>query len=195
MGFLSVLSFAQELAGSRIQPGDTAVDATAGNGVDTLFLAKAVGGNGAVHAFDIQEAALEKTRNRLMKELGESAGRVRLHLASHDRMDELVPEPDHGRVAAIMFNLGYLPGADHTVITRPGTTLPALNAAIRLLRPGGVLTVAVYPGHDGGRTEADAVEAWANGLPQEVCQVLCYRFMNQRNNPPYLIAAEKRQRS
>jgi predicted methyltransferase len=192
MGFLSVLSFAQELAGARIRPGDTALDATAGNGVDTLFLAKADGVKGAVHAFDIQETALAKTRDRLWKELGEEADRVQLHLASHDQMKELVPVPVHGAVAAVMFNLGYLPGADHTVITRPGTTLPALSAALELLRPGGVLTVAVYPGHEGGRSEADAVDAWASQRPPEACQVMCYRFMNQRNNPPYLIALEKR---
>lgn len=192
MGFLSVLSFAQELAAARIRPGDTAVDATAGNGVDTLFLAKAVGAKGAVHAFDIQDAALEKTRERLLREPAGGLGRVELHLASHDRMEDYVPVADHGRAAAVMFNLGYLPGADQSVITVPGTTLPALNAALSLLRPGGVLTVTVYPGHEGGRAEAEAVDAWAAELPQETCQALCYRFVNQHRQPPYLIAVEKR---
>lgn len=193
MGFWSVLSFAHELVKARARPGDAAVDATAGNGVDTLFLARTVGSAGTVHAFDIQQAALDATRERLMRELPEEGqASVQLHLASHDRMKELVPGLLHGQVAAVMFNLGYLPGADHSVITTPGTTLPALESALSLLRPGGVLTVAVYPGHEGGRAEADSVDAWAAGLAQASFQAMTYRFMNGRNDPPYLIAVEKR---
>lgn len=193
MGFVSILSFAQELAAARIQPGDVCIDATAGNGVDTLFLLKAAGAGGTVHAFDIQEAALANTRQRLAKELPEDRlSGARLHLASHERMKELLPPEQHGRVAAAMFNLGYLPGADHSLITRPDTTLPALSAALELLRPGGVLTIAVYPGHEGGAAEAEAVSTWAAGLKQAEFQAMSYRFLNQRNNPPYLIAVEKR---
>lgn len=192
MGFTSILSFAQELAAQRILPGDVCIDATAGNGVDTLFLAKAAGSGGMVHAFDIQETALQNTLERLSRELSMRYTGIQLHLASHDRMPELVPAEQHGQVAAIMFNLGYLPGSDHTVITRPDTTLPALQAALALLRSGGVLTIAIYPGHEGGREEAAAVEAWAAGLAQKEYQVLCYRFLNQQNNPPYLLAVEKR---
>ncbi|WP_438444614.1 class I SAM-dependent methyltransferase [Gorillibacterium sp. sgz5001074] len=192
MGFLSVLSFAHELAAARIRPGDCAVDATAGNGVDTLFLARAVGPGGRVHAFDIQEAALASTAARLEKELPDGSDRVVLHLASHDEMKLRIPEELHETAAAVMFNLGYLPGADHAVITTPATTLPALEAALELLRRGGVLTIAVYPGHDGGLAEAEAVEAWASGLPQSGFQSMSYRFLNQRNRPPYLLAVEKR---
>lgn len=192
MGFVSVLGFAQELAQARIRPGDVCVDATAGNGVDTLFLAKACGPKGKVHAFDIQEAALDKTRDRLIRELGGEYAGASLHLASHDKMKELVPAEQHGKVAAVMFNLGYLPGADHGVITLPATTLPALNAALELLHPGGLLTVAVYPGHEGGALEAQAVDQWAAALGQREYQAMNYRFVNQRNNPPYLLAVEKR---
>ncbi|MDF2923264.1 MAG: hypothetical protein K0R57_2178 [Paenibacillaceae bacterium] len=195
MGFVSVLSFAQQLAAARIRPGETCIDATAGNGVDTLFLAKATGNGGMVHAFDIQEDALARTGHRLRQELPEAWTGIRLHHASHDRMTELVPREQHGAVAAVMFNLGYLPGSDHTVITRPDTTLPALDAALALLRQGGVLTVAVYPGHEGGAMEAEAVDRWAAGLKQEEFQAVNYRFLNQRNHPPYLIAVEKRQRA
>jgi predicted methyltransferase len=192
MGFLSVLSFAGQLAVERIRPGDLAIDATAGNGVDTLLLAKAVGPGGRVHAFDIQEAALVKTRERLLKELPDGQDRVTLHLSSHDRMKECVPAELHGTAAAIMFNLGYLPGADHAVITKPDTTLPALQAALELLRPEGVLAITVYPGHSGGSEEAEAVENWAGGLPQDAFQSLSYRFLNQVNKPPYVIAVLKR---
>lgn len=193
MGFLSILSFARRLVEDRLKPGDTAVDATAGNGVDTLFLARLTGPGGRVHAFDIQETALAKTRERLRKELPEGEyGHVELHLMSHDNMKEALPPEAAGTAGAAMFNLGYLPGADHSVITTPSSTIPALNASLELLRPGGILTVVVYPGHEGGQTEADAVERWAAALPQDRFQAMTYRFINQRNAPPYLIAVEKR---
>ena len=90
-----------------------------------------------------------------------------------------------------MFNLGYLPGSDGTLTTTPSTTLPALDAARRLLRPGGVMTIVVYTGHEGGRAEADAVDRWAAALPQARFQALSYRFVNQQNDPPRLVAVEK----
>lgn len=91
-----------------------------------------------------------------------------------------------------MFNLGYLPGADHATITRPSTTLPALDAALNLLDKGGVITAVLYPGHEGGQEEAQSVMKWAASLSRKEYQVLQYRFMNQRQHPPFLIAIEKR---
>ncbi|MDF2959931.1 MAG: SAM-dependent methyltransferase [Paenibacillus sp.] len=191
MGFLSILSYAHKLIEERVEPGEAVVDATAGNGVDTLFLAKLVGSSGAVHAFDIQEQALEKTRQRLAKELPDYS-HVRLHLCSHHLLRHTLPGTVHGSVAAVMFNLGYLPGNDHQTVTSPESTIPALRQAAELLRKGGVLTVVLYTGHEGGEQEASAVREWAEQLPQQQFQVLEYRFMNQKNHPPYLIAVEKR---
>lgn len=191
MGFVSILGFAHKLAGERVKPGDVAVDATVGNGNDTLFLAKAVGSKGCVYGFDIQQEALDTAGNRMTQELGEVHPAVLL-LASHHQMGELLPQEAEGRVAAVMFNLGYLPGADHRTITTVDTTLPALDSSLALLRPGGIVTVVVYPGHEGGQQEADAVQTWAAALAQDRFHVLSYRFLNQKNNPPYLIAVEKR---
>ncbi|AEI39311.1 class I SAM-dependent methyltransferase [Paenibacillus mucilaginosus] len=192
MGFLSILSFAHKLVEERLHPGDTAVDATAGNGNDTLFLARLVGGTGTVHAFDVQPRALEQTALRLGRELPEGQQRVHLHLRSHGEMERVLPEEARGRVAAVMFNLGYLPGDDHATVTLPESTLEALQASAKLLRRGGIITAVLYTGHPGGREEADAVEKWAAGLSQREFQVLQYRFVNQVHSPPYLIAVEKR---
>ena len=192
MGFLSVLSFAHQLASQRVQPGETVVDATVGNGVDTLFLAKLTGEKGRVYGFDIQQQALELAQTRLKKEFGGTPSSVCLCLSSHDKLETVLPAEQHGRVAAVMFNLGYLPGADHAVITTAESTLPALDASLRVLRPGGVLTVVLYTGHEGGPEEAAAVEAWAEALPLAKYQVLRYGFVNQHNRPPYLLAVEKR---
>jgi SAM-dependent methyltransferase len=196
VGFVSVLSFAHQLVGQRVRPGETVVDATAGNGNDTLFLAKLAGPGGKVYSFDIQREAIDATRRKLEEAGipfadGEREGVVQLVLGSHAEMVRHIGKDDSGRVAAVMFNLGYLPGADTRVITLPDSTLPALNSALSLLRPGGVLTAVVYPGHPGGQEEAEAVEAWASALPQGEAQALVYRFANRPASSPYLIAVEK----
>ena len=133
-----------------VSPGDAVVDATAGNGHDTVFLARLVGPSGQVHAFDVQEEAIRATRERLEKE-GLLTPSVRLHLASHDRLAELVGGP----VKAIVFNLGYLPGGDKKTVTRTECTLAALEQAAALIAPNGLLSVMCYPGHEGGKEEAE----------------------------------------
>lgn len=193
MGFVSIIGFAHQLVSERVRPGDTAIDATAGNGNDTLLLAQWVGDGGVVYSFDIQAEALNHTRERLSAGLPEALGRVRLIERSHAELLEAIPSELHGSVAAVMFNLGYLPGGDHAVVTRPDSTLPALEAALALLRAGGIVTAIVYSGHPGGLDEAHAVERWAAALPQQEYRVLKYQFANQRNHPPYLIAVEKQQ--
>lgn len=192
MGFLSVLSMAHKWIAERTQPGDTVIDATAGGGVDTLALAELVGPKGAVYAFDIQQEALERTSARLssLKEAGRLPN-VHLVLADHAGMERHVAADAAGHVAAVMFNLGYLPGGDVSVITRSESTLRALDSALSLLRPGGILTCVLYPGHPGGDEEAAAVEAWAANLPQGAGQAVLYR-QPQRTAAPYLIAVERR---
>lgn len=193
MGFMSVLSFAHKLIGERLQPGERAIDATAGTGQDTLFLARACGRRGRVYAFDIQAEALSLARRRLEKEQDSRLAEVTLLERSHAEMEEALPADLHGRVGAVMFNLGYLPaeGADASVITLTQTTLTALEASLRLLRPKGIVTIVLYPGHQGGDEEADAVEKWASTLPPSAGQAIVYRQI-QRPGAPYLIAVEKK---
>lgn len=129
-------------------PGDAVVDATAGNGHDTVFLARLAGPSGQVHAFDVQEEAIRATRERLEKE-GLLTPSVRLHLASHDRLAELVRSP----VKAIVFNLGYLPGGDKKTVTRTECTLAALEqAAASLPRTGFSASCAIRPRRRKGRS-------------------------------------------
>ncbi|MFM1891187.1 MAG: hypothetical protein RLZ44_264 [Pseudomonadota bacterium] len=139
-----------------LRPGDLAVDATVGNGHDTLFLANTVGAGGRVIGFDIQPAALAAARARLTA--AGLAARVELHLSGHQQLADYLPPGQ--RLAVAMFNLGYLPGADKACITRPETTAQALTAAWAALRPGGLVSVLVYIGHPGGREELAAVQGW-----------------------------------
>lgn len=193
MGFLSVLSMAHKWIAERTAPGDTVIDATAGGGVDTLVLAQLVGPKGTVYAFDIQQEALDRTRERLLAFAGQDKlPAVKLVLQNHAHMAEAIDSLHVGQASAVMFNLGYLPGGgDQTVITEPASTITALNAAINVMRPGGIVTCVLYPGHPGGAAEADAVETWAAQLPQSVAQAVTYR-QSQRPAAPYLVAIEKR---
>ncbi|HHY37126.1 MAG TPA: methyltransferase domain-containing protein [Firmicutes bacterium] len=177
--------YAQQLIGKVLAPGEQAVDATAGNGHDTVFLARLVGEEGRVWAFDIQEQAIKRVQQRLEKE-GLSR-RVILLNKGHEEMDVHV----RGPVGAIMFNLGYLPGGDHAIVTRPDTTLVAVERGLSLLRPGGLMTLVVYTGHPGGAREGEAVLDYCSRLSQREFRVLVYRFLNQRNDPPFLVAIEK----
>ena len=171
------------VAGGR--PGCVAVDATAGNGRDTLRLARLVGPMGTVHAFDVQEPALARTRERLSRAGQDS--RVVLHHRDHGGLAEVVP----AGVAAAMFNLGYLPGGDHAVTTNPESTVRALQGAARLLDFGGVITVVIYRGHSGGPEEADAVLRWAGGLPAAAFSVVCFGFSQAAGAPPQVVAVWK----
>lgn len=166
---------AHEAVSRVLRPSETAIDATAGNGHDTLFLARLVGSAGKVVAFDLQRAAIDSTRRRL-EEAG-VAERVELHCESHTHMATWAGA---GSVGAIMFNLGYLPGADHSLITVAPYTLLALEAAVDLLRPGGVLTVVCYPGHPGGDEEAAAVREWAAARGGEV-------YPQAKEGAPFLV--------
>jgi len=191
MGFLSVLSFAHKCVLERVRPGDAVVDATVGTGADTAFLCEAIGEKGVLYAFDIQQQALDRASERIGRLPG-VPHRLHVLLQSHAEMTEAIPPEHHGQISAVMFNLGYLPGGDPQIITRPESTLPALDAAVSLLKPGGIVTVVLYPGHEGGRGEADRVELWAEALPDSDYQAIVYRFTNKRGIAPYVIAVEKR---
>ncbi|QTN33934.1 methyltransferase domain-containing protein [Akkermansiaceae bacterium] len=145
----------------HIAPGDLAIDATAGNGFDTIFLAECVGETGRVIAIDIQEPAISATRVRL--DAAGLSGRVALHHGTHVDLAEFAAG---GVPSVIVFNLGYLPGGDSSVITRTEETLAALRSAIGILAPGGILAVTCYPAHPGGDAEAHAVEQSISTAPE-----------------------------
>jgi predicted methyltransferase len=167
--------------------GDLAIDATAGNGHDTLMLADRVGGSGRVLAFDVQAAAIEAARARIAAAGFES--RVDFHHASHARMAEFAaPEA----AAAVMFNLGYLPGGDHHLTTDSSETLRALEAAAICLKPGGILTVVCYPGHPAGAVEASAVENWLQTRCSDGWRLAKYVMLGTRDPAPFLLTASRR---
>lgn len=192
-GLPSAVGWCHLLMADRVRAGAVLVDATAGNGHDTLFLARLAGASGHVHAFDVQEAAVRQTRMRLL-EAGVPETCFTLHHAGHETMAERLPAEMHGQVAGILFNLGYLPGSDKTVITRTETTLAALKQALHLLAGGGLLCAAIYPGHAGGAEEREAISAWAEGLCPRSYEVQQLRPVNRAAAPPECWAIWKRPR-
>ncbi len=176
----------RDLLSGFVRPGDAVVDATAGNGHDTLALCRAVGAQGRVYAFDVQRAALEATQARL-RENGVLDGRARLICDGHENMEDHVREP----VRCVLFNLGWLPSGDHHLTTRVGTTLAAVRAALRLLAPGGAVSICCYPGHEEGARERDALRELAAGLDIRAYNALEARFANQSEEAPCLFLIQR----
>ena len=169
--------------------GDVAVDFTMGNGNDTLFLSKTVGEGGRVYAFDIQEQALASTASRL-RDSG-APENYKLICASHHRVREFVREP----IKAGMFNLGYLPGSGKKAVTTlRETTMPAVEAAIDMLLPDGVLIIAIYPGHEEGRLEGDMIREYLCGLSKYRICPSEFRILNSPDSP-YFFLVEKSPRA
>jgi ubiquinone/menaquinone biosynthesis C-methylase UbiE len=177
-------SLAQTILGGIIRKGDCVIDATAGNGHDTLFLAECVGPDGCVLAFDVQEAAITSAKTRI-EEAG-YGGRVRFFHESHQRIHTRASEDS---VSAVMFNLGYLPGMDHGVTTQSEETVAALESSLKVIKPGGVLSVICYPGHPQGAIEAGGVEAWMLGLAQDGWRIAKYGALGTRRPAPFLLLA------
>ncbi|KAI3673936.1 hypothetical protein L6452_40067 [Arctium lappa] len=168
-----------------VQKGDTVVDATCGNGYDTLAMLNMVSDkshSGRVYAMDIQETALKNTMS-LLDGLCEKE-MVKLFATCHSKMEEVVPRGVTVRLVA--FNLGYLPGGDKTVITKSETTLLGMEAATRIVAAGGVISMMVYVGHPGGMEEYEMVEGFASGLPVDKW-ICCKLQMLNRPLAPILL--------
>lgn len=156
---INLVAHAHDFARERLKlPDFFAVDATAGNGHDTLFLAQLAGENARIAAFDVQASAIAATRSRLEKNA--CGGKVALHLCGHEKMAEVLGETWLGQTQAVFFNLGYLPKSDRAITTSAATTLPALEAAWKLLAPGGFISLTIYTRHPGGVEESERVNTW-----------------------------------
>ena len=179
---LNTLGIARDFLRRRVKAGDFCIDATAGRGRDTLFLAELVGETGKVFAFDIQKEAVESTRKRIAENKKE--GIVTVFLDSHENLLSYAKEET---VDAFTFNLGYLPGGDHRICTNFNTTAKALDAAMRLLKPHGVISLCIYYGGDSGYEEKNALMEYLKTVDSKVFTVLVADFYNRPNDPPLAV--------
>ena len=160
---ISLVDQTQQLIAPYLRPGDSAIDATAGNGYDTAFLANNVGRHGHVYVFDLQKKALTATKSHLATR-GLSHIPVRYCLSDHQYLSQHIAENDSLNIKAIMFNLGYLPGGDKTMTTLAESTLIAIQSAVNLLAIDGCLSIIAYPGHSAGALEFSCISNWFTTL-------------------------------
>lgn len=180
------MNLAKEIAKAKLKAGDIAVDATMGNGNDTVFLGRLVGERGKIYSFDVQSIAIENTKKRIID--NKINTKIELINDGHQNMDVYIKE----KVKLVMFNLGYLPNAEHNITTKADTTIIAIKKSLDILEKNGVVIIVIYHGHENGKLEKVAVEEFASTLNQKEYNVMKLMFINQINNPPMLIAIEKR---
>ena len=183
MTLTKILPFTKQLLKKVVGQGDVVVDATCGNGHDTLFLSELVGLNGVVYGFDIQQQAIDTTKQRL-DDAG--ANNVKLILDSHAFMSQYIHKP----IRAVMFNLGYLPHGDSSITTEGESTWQAILCALQWLHVGGLIIVVIYHGHDAGKVEQKIIEEKITTLDKAKTAILKYEFLNKKD-APYVIVIEK----
>ncbi|WP_278925410.1 class I SAM-dependent methyltransferase [Staphylococcus auricularis] len=181
-----ILPFAKTLIQTHISAESIVIDATCGNGFDTAFLADNVP-HGHVYAFDIQQAAIEATNQRT-----KAYSNVQTIHDSHSEVKQYIAPEHVGHIDAAIFNLGYLPKGDKTIVTKPESTIQAVEAIFDVLSTEGVIVLVIYHGHEEGKVERDALLDYLKQLDQHRAHVLQYEFINQQNNPPFICAIEKR---
>ena len=167
-----------------VSPGDTVVDATCGNGFDSLILAKLALHNNQGHlfCFDIQNQAIEATKGKL-KEYPQ----VTYIHGSHSTIKEVLQDT---QAKLIVYNLGYLPGAAKSITTKHTSTLESIEKALLCLCPGGVISITCYPGHDEGKIEESVIMQFCKSLSPANWGVSSHSWPN-RNNHPHLIFIQK----
>ncbi|MBP2662175.1 MAG: putative rRNA methylase [Firmicutes bacterium] len=186
MVVVNAVEMAHKFIISRLTAAKLVIDATAGNGKDTLFLAKHTPPNATVFAFDIQPQAIANTE--LLLNQHHLLPKAQLILDSHANIANYIDQP----IDVAMFNLGYLPGGDHTLSTCSEITKQAISQTLQLLTVGGLLTVAAYPGYEHGKQECHAVHQYLAGLSQQIFTVASWAMVNQTNSPPVLYIIEKK---
>lgn len=181
-----ITEWCRSLIRPQVKPGDLCIDATMGNGHDTLFLSQLAGPSGRVLAFDIQQAALDATRKLLERQDGVAP--VSLFLDSHANIGDYARP---GTVSCIIFNLGYLPSGDHSIATHKESTIAALEQGLELLKTGGCISLCIYSGGDSGFEERDGVLEYLKGLDSRRFLVVLSCYYNRPNHPPIPVVIYK----
>lgn len=175
---LNTLGAAHDFIRRYVKPGAFCIDATAGKGRDTDLLCRLVGEEGRVLAFDIQPQAIRQTQELLETE---GLTNARLLLDSHSNMERYA---EQASVDCIVFNFGRLPGGNPEIFTTEATSIPAIEAGLRLLKPGGVMSLSIYYGGPNGYAERDALLAYLASLDDRKVTVLTASWANRPNDPP-----------
>ncbi len=182
------LNVAKLMWSKVLKVGDTAIDATCGNGHDSLNIAKLCLSphSGVLHCIDIQSVAVENTKRKLSTELpSDLEQRVHYHICSHEDFPSSILRDS---VSLICYNLGYLPGKKYGIISQTKSTVASLNVATTLIKPLGLLCVTAYPGHQGGAEENQAVSKFLSNLDPQIWRVNVHAPLNRPLSPILYLA-------
>lgn len=183
-------NLAMDITLQYVKEGDYVIDATCGNGNDTLTLAEAVGPNGDVLALDIQREAIDASKKLMSEREIKNVCFAQSNFTGMQKFSDFA-FPD--RVpTAIVFNLGYLPGGDKSITTKMEDSLVGIKEALELVAFDGVVTVVLYSGHEEGAKEKEAILEFAQMLPSDVFHVVYTKMLNQQNNPPEVLWITKK---
>jgi len=163
----------------------TLVDATAGNGFDTLFLCNLVKNNGYVYAFDIQEDAINRTKTLLEQNL---CTNYKLIVDSHENVLDHIEDK---QIDVALFNLGYLPNSDKKIRTNYNTSINAIKNIISRLSNQGRIYISAYKLHDNGE-EARNIHEFISFLNKREYNVIQIKLLNKENSPPEIYIIEKK---
>lgn len=161
--------------------GKIAVDSTVGRGNDTLKLLKAVGRDGFVYGFDVQEEAISSAEKNL-----KDFKNYKLFLDSHENIDKIE------KFDLVIYNLGFLPGSDKKITTLKDSTIISLKKAKEKINDGGIIIVVSYLGHENSFEEREGVDEFIKNLDQKKFKVEKREFYNQKHNPPIVYLIEKK---
>jgi len=173
----------------QVQPGDICIDATAGNGYDTLLLHQLVGEDGYVFAFDIQEEAIIRTAQ--LVDDADAPGEAEYFVCGHEQMKLQIPQEAQGQINCIMFNFGYLPGGSHEVSTTLDTSVEGIQQGLELLQVGGLMSLLIYSGGDTGFDEKTGILQYVKTLDTKQYVVISNEYCNRPNHPPMLVLIYK----
>lgn len=179
------LDLAKQYWQQLLKEGDLVIDATCGNGHDTLFLKQLIGPDGIIWGIDIQKQAIENTHIRLKNFFGDDELKnVHFVHSSHDCFPKNILI---NTISLIVYNLGYLPGGDKSITTIIDSTIASLEKSLLLLKLYGAVTITLYPGHEEGFKEQQAVLDWAKCLSKEQWTVCHTSWLNRPYSPSLLL--------
>ena len=183
------VEFQHHLWLDALESAKTIVDITCGNGHDTIYLLSHCHENSHVYAIDIQEVAITRPKEKIVKELPQAMKQVDFILGSHDRVIETLPVSN---IDLMIGNLGYLPNADHQIMTKSTSTIKAISKGLAKLSVNGLCTIVAYPGTETGRKEAEDLEYYIASINQKEYHCSTWRPLNQANQPPILYIIRRR---
>lgn len=183
--FQTPLDLAHNFWKTLLKEGDLAIDATCGNGKDSLVLASILAPKrGSLICIDIQQAALDTTKHLLQKQLPEFLPSITFYKTCHTNLPECKPK-------LIIFNLGYLPGSDKTITTTVTSTLEAVKISMNFLTYSGAISIVCYPGHNEGKKEETALLDFLSHLNTEDWSCCHTLFLNRNHSPSLLLVQKK----